>query len=134
VPGDHIFGGVQFGPTLQAPSMVPASKTTDAVRTLRKGISPGLDTGRRRRTEPIGSVNGHKVDFRGAASIAAEDVLFFEKKNQTTFVCLAPRTLMEATSGGEGAGAKVFWFFFAKNNTAFWSPDCPGPPAWRAAA
>jgi len=99
--------------------MVPASKTTDAVRTLRKGISPGVDTGRRRRTEPIGSVSGHKVDFRGAASIAAEDVLFFEKKNQITLVCFAPRTLMEATSGGEGAGAKVFWFFFSKKEHCF---------------
>jgi hypothetical protein len=86
VPGDHIFGGVQFGPTVQALSTVLASRTADAVRALRKGIFSGR--GCRAATpywgEPIGSVNGHKVDFRGAASIP-EDVFFFEKKNQKTF-------------------------------------------------
>jgi hypothetical protein len=41
-----------------------------------------------------------------------EDVFFFEKKNQKTFVCLAPRQRPEATSRGESARAKVFWFFF----------------------
>jgi hypothetical protein len=47
-----------------------------------------------------------------------EEVFFFEKKNQKTFVRLAPRKLTNYASGDEGGGAKVFWFFFSKNNTS----------------
>jgi hypothetical protein len=44
-------------------------------------------------------------------------VFFFEKKNQKTFVCLAPRQVEHELLGDEGAGGKVFCFFFSKKKT-----------------
>jgi hypothetical protein len=41
-------------------------------------------------------------------------MFFFEKKNQKTFIRLAPRKLKRQTSGDEGAGAKVFLLLFFK--------------------
>jgi hypothetical protein len=41
-------------------------------------------------------------------------MFFFEKKNQKTFVCLAPRRLKQVTSRDDSAGGKVFCFFFSK--------------------
>jgi hypothetical protein len=42
-------------------------------------------------------------------------VFFFEKKNQKTFVCSG--AWWAGVSGrGEGAGVKVFWFFFSRKN------------------
>jgi hypothetical protein len=49
----------------------------------------------------------------------AEEVFFFEKKNQKTFTRLDPGKLNGYTEGGESAVAKVFWFFFSKKNISF---------------
>jgi hypothetical protein len=46
-------------------------------------------------------------------------VLFFEKKNQKTFVRLVPRTLTHVTVGRGSATAKVFCFVFSKNKYVF---------------
>jgi nitroreductase len=46
-------------------------------------------------------------------------MLFFEKRNQKTFVRLAPRRLTKYASGDAGGGAKVFWFFFVKKEHFF---------------
>jgi hypothetical protein len=37
-----------------------------------------------------------------------EEVFFFEKKNQKTFVRLVPRRLTKYASGDDSGGAKVF--------------------------
>jgi hypothetical protein len=46
-------------------------------------------------------------------------VFFFEKKNQKTFICLAPRKVKKIASGDEGVRAKVFCFFFSKKKSSF---------------
>jgi hypothetical protein len=50
----------------------------------------------------------------GIVGLRKERMFFFEKKNQKTFVCLVTRYLMKYASGDEGAGVKVFCFFFSK--------------------
>jgi hypothetical protein len=46
------------------------------------------------------------------------EVLYFEKKSQKTLIRWLPTKLTQVTPGGEGARAKVFWFFFSKKNTS----------------
>jgi len=45
-------------------------------------------------------------------------VFFFEKKNQKTFA-RSGRGLAGVSDRCEGAGTKVFWFFFSKKNSFF---------------
>jgi hypothetical protein len=47
-----------------------------------------------------------------------EEMFFFEKKNQKTFACSGTHR-GRVSVRCEGAGVKVFWFFFSKKNTSF---------------
>jgi hypothetical protein len=48
-------------------------------------------------------------------AISRKKVFFFEKKNQKTFACSGTHRA-SVSDRREGAGVKVFWFFFSKKN------------------
>jgi len=60
----------------------------------------------------------------GTQSGERKEMLFFEKKNQKTFVCLVPRQVMPTTTEVNTAQAqKFFGSFFQKNTSSY---ACPG--------
>jgi hypothetical protein len=59
-------------------------------------------------------------------------MLFFEKKNQKTFVCLVPRQVMPATTEVNTAQAQKFLVLFFKKTllpTLALANSPPAPPA-----